>query len=100
MTGMPQPIEWMFRNKTVHRLLLFTKCKHVDPENMYLIPCNSAIRTLKSNWSCNQRVIHFNNSTTRILGCVKLLTDMGAPEDDIGASYSPSEKDAFFDSVD
>ena len=96
MTGTPQPIEWMFRKKSVHRLLLFTKCKHVDPENVYLVPCDFAIRNLKKNWSRNQRAIYFTNSTTRILECVKLLTDMGVPEDDIGISYNPSEKDASF----
>lgn len=96
MTGTPQPIEWMFRKKSVHRLLLFTKCKHVDPENVYLVPSDFAIRHIKNNWNRNQRVIYFTNSTTRILECVKLLTDMGIPEDDIGISYNPSEKDASF----
>ena len=96
MTGTPQPIEWMFRKKSVHRLLLFTQCKHVDPENVYLVPSDFAIRHIKNNWSRNQRVIYFTNSTTRILECVKLLTDMGIPEDDIGISYNPSEKDASF----
>ena len=96
MTGTPQPIEWMFRKKSVHRLLLFAKCKHVDPENVYLVPSDFAIRNLKNNWNRNQRTIYFTNSTTRILECVKLLTDMGIPEDDIGISYNPSEKDASF----
>ena len=96
MTGTPQPIEWMFRKKSVHRLLLFAKCKHVDPENVYLVPSDFAIRNLKNNWNRNQRVIYFTNSTTRILECVKLLIDMGIPEDDIGISYNPSEKDASF----
>ena len=82
--------------KSVHRLLLFTKCKHVDPENVYLAPSDFAIRHIKNNWNRNQRVIYFTNSTTRILECVKLLTDMGIPEDDIGISYNPSEKDASF----
>lgn len=96
MTGTPQPIEWMFRKKVVHRLILFSKCKHIDSENAYLIPSDFAIRNLKNNWNRDQRVIYFTNSTTRILECVKLLTDMGIPEDDIGISYNPSEKDASF----
>ena len=59
MTGTPQPIEWMFRKKSVHRLLLFAKCKHVDPENVYLVPSDFAIRNLKNNWNRNQRAIYF-----------------------------------------
>jgi hypothetical protein len=30
-------------------LLLFTKCKHVDPDNVYLVPSDFAIRHIKNN---------------------------------------------------
>ena len=96
MTGTPQPIEWIFRKKAIHRLQLFAKCKHVDPKNVYLVPCDFAIRNLKNDWHNNRRIIYFANSTTRILECVKLLVEAGIPEKDIGISYNPSEKDASF----
>ena len=96
MTGTPKPIEWIFRKRAIHSLELFAKCKHIDPKNVFLIPCDAAIRCLITDWHQNQRVIYFANSTTRILKCVELLVDAGIPEEDIGISYNPSEKDASF----
>lgn len=100
MSGTQEPINWVFegeRNQErVHELDYFDQCRHIDPDRVHFWPRFSGIRQMVALWKQGERIIYFANKIDSIKDCIRILTEEGVPEADIGVSYSDKGKDKDF----
>lgn len=100
MTGTPEPIESFFSEKLQNSseynyLNVYDRCKHVDPEEIYLYPSFDIEKDLLYHLKKGDRIIYFANSITRMESIVANLCNLGVDENCIGVAYADKNKREF-----